>query len=72
MKDKTYEIARNRNYNGYQRALTSIACKFFVKKIRFGVSVKEQLVEKLHNPIITKSNEEKSMRDLKTIFGQQI
>ena len=54
MKDKTYEIARNCKYNGYQRALTSIAYKFFVKKIRFGLSVNEQLAEKLHNPIITK------------------
>ena len=54
MKDKTYEIARNRKYNGYQRALTSIAYRIFVKKIRFGVSVSEQLAEKLHNPILTK------------------
>ena len=28
MKDRAYEIARNRNYDGYQRPLTSIAYKF--------------------------------------------
>ena len=47
LKEKAYEIARNRKYDGYQRALASMVYKFFSKK-------------------------EKSMRDLKTIFGQQI
>ena len=29
LKDRAYEIARNRNYDGYQRALTSMDYKFF-------------------------------------------
>ena len=64
---------------GYQRALTSIVNTFLYKKTgsgaiatsRAGVSVNEQLAEELHN-IIKNSKEEKSMRDLKIIFGQLI
>ena len=29
LKDRAYEIARNRNYHGYQRALTSMVYKSF-------------------------------------------
>ena len=29
LKDRAYEIARNYNYDGYQRALVSMVCKFF-------------------------------------------
>ena len=32
MKDRTYEIARNRGYDGYQRALASMVYKVFDKK----------------------------------------
>ena len=32
----------------------------------------EQLLEELHKPVIKKSKKEKSIRDLTTIFGQQI
>ena len=31
-KNKAYEIARNRKYDEYQRALGSIVCKVFAKK----------------------------------------
>ena len=32
LKDRAYEIASNRNYDGYQRTLSSMADKFFEKK----------------------------------------
>ena len=53
MKDRAYEIARNRKYDGYQRALASMVYKFFDKKTGLGVSVNE-LAEELHKPVIEK------------------
>ena len=32
LQDRAYEIARNRGYDGYQRALASMVCKFFDRK----------------------------------------
>ena len=32
LKDRAYEIARNREYDSYQKALASLICKFFDKK----------------------------------------
>ena len=32
LKDRAYELARNRKYNGYQRALASIVYNFLDKK----------------------------------------
>ena len=72
LNDSAHEIARNRKYVGYQRALASMIYKFFDKKTRSGVSVNEQLAEESHKPVIKNLKEEKSVRDLKTIFGQQI
>ena len=43
---------------------------FLIKKTGSGISVNEQLPEELHKPVIKKFKKEKSMRDLKTIFGQ--
>ena len=54
LKDKAYEIARNRKYDGYQRALARMVYKFFDKKTGLGVSVNEQLAEELHKPVIKK------------------
>ena len=34
LKDRAYEIARNRGYDGYQSALASMMYKFFDKKTR--------------------------------------
>ena len=50
LKDRAYEIARNRGYDGYQRALARIAYRFFDEKTRSGVSVNEHLAEELHEP----------------------
>ena len=54
LKDRSYEIARYRRYRGYQRALASMVYKFFDTKTRSGVSVNEQLAEKLHKLVIKK------------------
>ena len=80
MKNRTYKIARNCNYDGYKRALASMVCKFFDKKTgsgaivtsKAGASVNKQLAEELNKPVTKISKEEKSMWNLKTIFGQQI
>ena len=45
LKDIAYEIARNCGYDGYQRALASIAYKFFDKETGSEISVNEQLAE---------------------------
>ena len=52
LQDRAYEIARNRGYDGYQRALASMVCKVFSKKTRSGISVNEQLAEELHKAVI--------------------
>ena len=56
MKGRAYEIARNRNYDGYQRALASTVYKLFNKKktTGSGISVNEQLAEELHKAVIKK------------------
>ena len=54
LKNRAYEIARNRGYDGYQRALSSMVYKFFDKKTGSGISVNEQLAEELHKPVIKK------------------
>ena len=73
MKDRADEIARNRGYDGYQKALASLFYISFDQKTGSGVSVNGQLTEELHKPVIKKNSKgEKSLRDLKTIFGQQI
>ena len=54
LKDRAYKIARNRNSDGYQRALASMIYKSFDKKTGSGISVNEQLAEELHKPVIKK------------------
>ena len=54
LKDKAYEITRNRKYDGYQRAVESMVYKVFHKKTGSGRSLNEQLAEELHKPVITK------------------
>ena len=54
MKDRAYRIARNRKYDGYQRALARMVYKAFDKKTGSGISVNQQLAEELHKPVIKK------------------
>ena len=52
LRDRAFEIARNCISDEYQRALASMVYKFFDKKTGPGISVNEQLAEKLHTPVI--------------------
>ena len=62
LRDKTFDIAKNPKYDGYQRGLASMVYKIFDKKTKdSGVTIanksipqNEQLAEELHKPIIRK------------------
>ena len=54
LKDRAQEIARNHNYDEYQKALASMVYKVFGKKTVSGVSVNFQPAEELHNAVIKK------------------
>ena len=73
MKDRAYEIARNRGYDGYQRPLASMVYKFFEKekkKAGSEIGVNEQLAEELHKPVIKRFKRKVNARYLTTVFGQ--
>ena len=63
MRDKAFNIAKNPNYDGYQRGLASIVYKFFDKKSEGSriINNKEniQLADELHKPIIRKFKKRK-------------
>ena len=54
LKDRAFEIAINRGYDGHQRALASMVYKFFDEKTRSRINVNEQIAEKLYKPVIKK------------------
>ena len=59
LRDKAFNIAKNRKYDGYQRGLASMGYKSFDKKSKGSGVVNEikqnlQLAEELHKPIIRK------------------
>ena len=64
LKDRAYEIARNRKYHRYQRAIGSMFFKLFDKKTRSGMSVNEQLAEELYKPVLKKIKKEKSLCEI--------
>ena len=65
-RDDGFNIAKSQKYNGYQRGLASIVCKFFDKKFS-GSGIKnknisnKELVEGLHKPIIKKLKKRKAL-----------
>ena len=61
LRDKTYDIASNPEYDGYQRGLASMVYKFFYKKTMGSGAVEPslKLADELHKPIIKKFNEKK-------------
>ena len=82
LRDKTFDIAKNSKYDGYQRGLASMVYKYFGKKFALfpdksvsgsGVNIEvkhnEQLAEELHKPIIRNFKKEQFILDLKIIFG---
>ena len=57
LKDKSFKIASNPKYDGYQRGLASMIYKFFDKKSKGSGIINEpnyQLANELHKPIIRK------------------
>ena len=59
LRDKAFNIAKNRKYDGCQRGLASMVYKCFDKKskgsgVNIEVKPSEQLAEELHKPIIIK------------------
>ena len=59
LKDKSFEIANDPNYDGYQRGLASMVYKVFDKKlkgsgIRNEIKQNQQLANELHKSIIRK------------------
>ena len=52
--ERAYEIAKNHNYDGYQRKLKSIVYNFFDKKPGSGISVNEQVAKEVHKPVTKK------------------
>ena len=64
LRDKTFNIAKNPKYDGYQRGLASMIYKFFDKKstgsgVNIPLEFNEQLTEELHKPIIRKFEKRK-------------
>ena len=59
MRDKAFNIAKNRKYEGYQRGLASMVFKYFDKKssgsgIKNENTTDKQLAEELYKSIIRK------------------
>ena len=72
LRDKTFNIAKNRKYDGYQRGLASMVYKFFNKKsasltdksvsgsgVHIPLEFNEELAKELHKPIIRKFKKRK-------------
>ena len=82
LRNKTYEIAINPEYDGYQRGLASMVYKFFNKKSMGSGIAKDStkssslerssliLANKLHKPAIKKNNKRKAYSQFKdNIWG---
>ena len=57
LRDKAFKIASDPKYDGYQRGLASMVCKFFDNKSKGSGIINEpnyQLANELHKPIIRK------------------
>ena len=76
LRDKAFNIAKNRKYDGYQRGLASMVYKYFDKKSK-GSSVamleNERLANELHKPIIGKFEKRKVYSSFKdNIWGDDL
>ena len=79
LKNSAYDIASNPEYDGYQRGLASMVCKFFNSKVapcnkaissKGTKEVNKILAEKLHKPAIRKFNKRKVYSQFKdNIWG---
>ena len=64
MRDKTFNIAKNPKYDGYQRGLASMVYNFFDEKtssgaIKLEIMSNKKIAEELHKPIIRKFKKKK-------------
>ena len=69
LRDKTFNIAKNSKYDGYQSELASMAYNFFGEKASCGAIKKEimqneEFAKELHKPILEKLRREKKTRFL--------
>ena len=64
LKERVYKIARNHDYDGFERALTSMVYKIFDKKKGAWRSINEQLAEELHKTVIKKFKKNKRIREI--------
>ena len=69
LRNKTFNIAKNPKYDGYQRGIASMVYEFFDKKSKYsGANVplefNEQLAEELHKPISRKFKKRKGYFEL--------
>ena len=74
LRDKSFNIAKNPKYYGYQRGLASTVYKFFDKRstgsgVDIPLEFNEQFAKELHKPIIRKFFKKIFILDLKIIFG---
>ena len=75
LKDKTFEIANNPKYDGYQRGLDSMVYMFFDKKskgsgIKNEIKQNQQLANELHKPVIRSFKKRKACSSFKdNIWG---
>ena len=66
LRNKAFKIAKNTNYDGYQRGLASMVYKFFDEKSKSGgikipLESNEDLAKELHKPIIRKFKKKNSL-----------
>ena len=72
LRGKSFNIAKDPKYDGYQRGLASMVYKFFDRKTT-GSGIKsmlqnEELAEQLHKPITRKCRKQKCIQHFTTIF----
>ena len=69
LRDKTFNIAKNPKYDGYQRELASTVYKFLIKKTSgSGIKQNEQLAEVLRKTVIKNLTKEKCIHHLMKMF----
>ena len=73
LRDKTFNVAKNPKYHGYQRGLASMVYRFFDRKfagsgIKNEITQNQQLAAELHKPIIRKFLKRRVYSSSKTII----
>ena len=74
LRDKGFNIAKNRKYDGYERDLASMVYKFFDKKTSGSgannkIKINQQLTNELYKPIIKNFKKRTVYSSFKEIFG---